>query len=119
MSYLKQINHFRLSCFCWLLFGVLLTTCQSKTGQKTMEKDPWKALVHIRKQIKAPKFANKDFNIKDFGAVGDGKTKNTEAIKNAIQACTQAGGGRVVVPPGVYLTGAIHLKSNVNLHVAE
>src|SRR6266542_3860001 len=51
--------------------------------------------------------------------VADGKTDNTEAIRKAIAACNGAGGGRVVVTPGVFLTGAIHLKSNVNLHVTE
>ena len=48
----------------------------------------------------------------------DGKTLNTAAIAKAITACAAAGGGRVVVPQGVWLTGAIHLKSNVDLHLA-
>ena len=53
------------------------------------------------------------------GAVADGKADSTEAIRKAIEACNKAGGGRVVVPPGIFLTGAIHLKSNVNLHISE
>jgi polygalacturonase len=55
----------------------------------------------------------------DYGAVGDGKTKCTEAFKRAIEACHNSGGGRVIVPFGVYSTGAIHLKSNVNLHLED
>ena len=54
-----------------------------------------------------------------FGAVGDGVTDCTEAFQKAIDTCNRAGGGKVVVPKGVYLTGAIHLKSNVNLYVAK
>src|SRR5437763_1337195 len=58
-----------------------------------------------------------DMKITDFGAVGDGKHKNTEAFARAIAACGVAEGGCVVVPPGTWLTGPIELKSNLELHV--
>ena len=58
-----------------------------------------------------------DFVISDFGAPPGGDC--TAAIAEAIDACHDAGGGRVVVPPGVWLTGAIQLKSNVNLHLSN
>jgi polygalacturonase len=51
--------------------------------------------------------------------VGDGKANCTQAINKAISAANKAGGGRVVVGPGTYLTGAIYLKSNVNLYVSR
>lgn len=73
----------------------------------------------ILARIKPPKFKKKDYLITKFGAVGDGKTLNTEAIKKAIAECNKNGGGRVVVPKGEWLTGAIHLKSNVNLYVSK
>jgi polygalacturonase len=73
----------------------------------------------LKKQIKAPKFRNKDYDVTSFGAVGNGVTKNTEAIRSAIEQCSADGGGRVVIPKGVFLTGAVYLKSNVNLHVSE
>ena len=57
--------------------------------------------------------------ITNYGAVGDGTTDCTAAFSNAIAACNAAGGGRVVVPAGTFLTGAIHLLSNVNLYVAQ
>ena len=56
-------------------------------------------------------------NIKDFGAVGDGVADNTLAFKNAIEQCHKNNGGRIIVPAGTYLTGPIHLKSNINLHL--
>jgi len=55
------------------------------------------------------------FNIKNYGAKGDGKTVNTQAINKAIEACAQAGGGTVVVPAGTFLTGTIHMKSHMTL----
>src|SRR5205807_10355982 len=68
-------------------------------------------------RIKPPKFAEHDFPVTDFGAVAEADC--TEALAKAVTACHAAGGGRVVIPAGVWLTGAIHLKSNVNLHLAE
>ena len=59
------------------------------------------------------------FNIKDYGAVGDGKTLETKAIQDAIEACTQAGGGTVYVPPGEYMSHTIYLKDNVFLNLDQ
>lgn len=59
------------------------------------------------------------FNIKDFGAVADGKTLNSQAIQKAIDKCYKSGGGRVVVPAGTWLTGSLVLKSKVNLHLEK
>jgi len=58
-----------------------------------------------------------DYNIREFGATGDGATLNTKPIQDAIDTCSTAGGGRVVVPPGVFVTGTIRLKDNVTLYV--
>ena len=76
-------------------------------------------MPQILARIKPPKFPKKDFNVTKYGAVADGKTDCTEAFRKAIEACSKAGGGRVVVPKGEFLTGAIHLKINVNLHVSK
>ncbi len=81
--------------------------------------DPWSQASQILARIKAPVFPARDFPITKFGAVGNGKADCTEAFAKAIDACNKAGGGRVVVPAGEFLTGAIHLKSNVNLHLAK
>jgi polygalacturonase len=81
--------------------------------------NPWDQLEAILENIQAPVFPDKDFLITDFGAVEGGEAINTTAIAAAIAACHEAGGGRVIVPPGTYLTGAVHLLSNVNLHISE
>ena len=74
-------------------------------------------MPQILRRIKPPVFRKRDFLITRYGAVGDGKTICTEALRKAISACNQYGGVRVVVPAGSFLTGPIHLKSNVNLLV--
>jgi len=76
----------------------------------------WDSLPGLLERIQAPTFPARDFPITDFGAKAGADA--TDAISAAIAACTQAGGGRVVVPAGEWLTGAIRLRSNVNLHVA-
>ncbi len=58
------------------------------------------------------------FNVRDYGAAGDGKTLDTTALNAAIVACAQAGGGTVYVPPGNYLTGTVELKSHVTLELS-
>jgi len=58
-----------------------------------------------------------EFDVKAFGAAGDGKKKDTAAIARAIDAAAKEGGGTVVISPGRYLTGALTLKSNVTLDV--
>ncbi len=77
----------------------------------------WAQVPDILRRIKPPKFPKRDFAITKFGAKGDGVTDCTQAFRDAIAACHKAGGGRVVAPAGAWLTGAIHLQSNVNLHV--
>ena len=57
------------------------------------------------------------FNVRDHGAAGDGKTHDTAALNKAVEACAAAGGGQVFFPAGRYLTGTIHLKSDVTLHL--
>jgi len=55
------------------------------------------------------------YNIRDYGATGDGKTLDSPAIDKAIDDCAASGGGTVYFPAGTYLSGSIHLKSNIHL----
>ena len=61
--------------------------------------------------------SNLFFNVKDYGAAGDGTTLDHEALNRAIVAASASGGGCVTVPAGTYLCGSIRLKSNVELHL--
>ena len=67
--------------------------------------------------VTAPVIPDNQVNIKDFGGVGDGITLNTEAFAKAIDALSKKGGGKLVVPQGVWHTGPIVLKSHINLHL--
>ena len=67
--------------------------------------------------VKAPMFPVMRVSIVDFGAVPDGETMNTKAINEAIRACSKKGGGTVVIPAGMWLTGPIEFESNLNLQV--
>jgi polygalacturonase len=69
--------------------------------------------------LERPRFPPGVWDVRAFGAVSDGVTKNTEAFRKAIAAAVAKGGGTVLVPAGRWVTGPIHLASNVNLHVAE
>ncbi len=82
--------------------------------------DPWNKVDEILARIKAPEFPDKDFLVTEFGAIPDGQTDCRNSIMDAITACHVAGGGRVILPVGVYLSeGPILLRSNVNLHLQE
>ena len=80
----------------------------------------WAAVPAIMARIQAPRFAERDFLITKYGGEAGGQIDCRPAIDKAIAACVSAGGGRVVVPAGEwFVRGPIHLKSNVNLHLAK
>lgn len=77
--------------------------------------DGWDLLPEILKRIQAPVFPDRAFEAGKFGTVADGVNDCTEAIQRAIDACHDAGGGRVNLPTGRIATGPLRLRSNVNL----
>ncbi len=91
--------------------------CLAIVSGRSSDTDGWNTAAAVLARIKAPNFPSRDFAITDFGAVAGGKDPATDPIRRAIEACRKAGGGRVIVPPGVFLTGSIRLESNVNLHL--
>ncbi|KAA5827986.1 glycoside hydrolase family 28 protein [Algibacter amylolyticus] len=112
---MKIISHsslYTLICLSVILLG--LNSCKEK--EKAVI-DVFNEADKIISSIKVLEFPDNTFNILDFGAIADGETNNSQAIKKAIGACNESGGGKVVIPPGKFLTGAIYLKSNVNLHL--
>ncbi len=72
----------------------------------------------VNRPIKQEKPPDGIYNIRNFGVKGDGTTLDSPAINEAIEFCSSNGGGTVLVPPGVYLSGTIHLKSNMVFHIA-
>lgn len=103
----------KLRIFCLAIAGCIASLtgfAQSKTLNDYLAQAPFKM------QVTEPVFKSAIYNIKDYDASGDGQTLNTEAFAKAINACSAAGGGVVLVPAGLWLTGPIELKSNVNLH---
>ena len=93
---------------------IILLSCSNSNHNEVT--DNWKQVDEIVKRIIPPTFPDKIFDITKYGAIGDGKTDCTNSFKLAIDECVKNGGGKVIVPAGVYLSGAIHLKSNVNLY---
>jgi len=70
-------------------------------------------------QVSAPRIPEYTVSLKDFGGVGDGVTLNTTAFSKAISALDKKGGGHLVVPSGVWMTGLIFLKDNIDLHIEK
>ena len=114
-SLLKAFNSKIVYTFtCCLFINSLLFAQTNDLNKKT-----WENMQAIVKSVKCPTFQNKTFNIMQYGAKADGLTDNTEAIHKAISACNKSGGGMVLVPKGKYLSHAIHLEDNINLHLDE
>src|ERR1019366_10099218 len=68
-------------------------------------------------RVKEPVIPNRIAHLTDFGAVGDGRTLNTEAFAKALTSLARHGGGKLVIPPGLWLSGPIRLQSNIDLHL--
>ena len=81
--------------------------------------DVYRNLPFSMPEVSQPSFPDYEVNIRDFGALSDGVTLNTEAINNAIKAVSSKGGGKVIIPEGLWLTGPVVLLSNVNLYVEK
>jgi hypothetical protein len=96
-----------------------MKTCLSFIPQSAMFSLALMLAASLRAVENAP-LARTDhvFKVTDFGAKGDGVTFNTQAINEAIDACAAAGGGQVLIPPGRFVSGTIHLRSHITLFLA-
>lgn len=104
-----------------VLVAFLLVSCQKGPvlqGDSSME-EMYRELPFSMPRVERPSFPDYQVSICDFGAKGDGVTLNTEAINNAIKAVHDKGGGKVIIPEGLWLTGPVVLLSNVNLHAEK
>lgn len=93
---------------------LLLAGCSEYEFEKYYEDLPFGM-----KRVGRPDIPSRRVDIRDFGGVGDGVTLNTEAFAQAIGSLSEQGGGHVVVPEGIWFTGPITLKDNIDLHVTE
>jgi len=102
-----------------LIFSLLIISCSVKHGAVVRGKTDYDGLEFKMPVIAEPAFPDFSVRITDFGAVADGLTLNTKAIADAIDAVSQHGGGRVIIPRGIWLTGPIIMKSDINLFTEE
>ena len=93
--------------------GYVLPSCSSDYEFAHLYDD----LPFEMEKVERPHIPAREINIEDFGGVGDGVTLNSEAFAKAIDVLSELGGGRLTVPVGVWLTGPITLKDNIELHV--
>ena len=114
-------NLLKMTGFVPVILG-MLCACQSTSTEQhndTYIEDLYEALPFDMPVVQRPSFPDYQVDIRDFGAKADGETLNPEAINNAIKAVSEKGGGKVVIPEGLWLTGPVVLQNNVNLHVEK
>ena len=98
---------------------IAFTICCQNIQAKNKYDHLYQNLPFSMPRIEAPVFKNNVVSVSDFGGLGNGYTLNTEAFKKAVEALTKQGGGQLTVPAGVWYTGPIELKSNINLHLEK
>lgn len=112
-------NLFRQLCLI-LSISFMIFSCTTNTSRSTGSYDYlYKDLPFDMPVLTPPSFPDYDVSITDFGGKGDGTFINTEAFAKAIEHLSQRGGGRLIIPAGVWFTGPIVLQSNINLHLTE
>ena len=102
--------------YLFLLLAFSANTCSQDVNRTD---SIWQSLPAVIQKITVPVFPQFRVSVIDFGAAGDGITDCSEAFKEAIDSCAKNGGGTVFIPEGIFLTGTIHLRSNINLYLAE
>ncbi|WP_373397072.1 hypothetical protein V8V91_21145 [Algoriphagus halophilus] len=106
-----------LKCICFLSLLVLVIR-KDLIAQESIQ-SIYDGVEFEMPKVKETRFPELEKSIVEFGAVGDGLTKNSNAFKAAIEEVARLGGGKVMVPRGIWLTGPITLLSNINLHLED
>ncbi|MEO7978293.1 glycoside hydrolase family 28 protein [Flavobacterium sp.] len=99
-----------------LLAVVAVSISLNLTAQKSKSNEAYPNIEFKMAKVNEPKIPKNSVNIKDFGAVNGGYVLNSKAFADAIDAVSKKGGGKVIIPPGIWLTGPIILKNNIELH---
>lgn len=113
----------RVNVWMLLVTGLIFVACETKTSVKVNVSkgtdDIYEGLEFEMSPIADPVIPSNKTSIVDHGAIGDGVVDNTNAFATAIAAVSEKGGGQVVIPRGIWLTGPITLKSNIELHTED
>lgn len=99
--------------------AILFVSCASSTKNTYKYEHLYKDLPFEMPKVKVPVFPKNEVNLLDFGGNPDGITLNTEAFEGAMQALSDKGGGKLIVPKGVWFTGPIVFRSNINMHLEK
>lgn len=103
-----------------IVYAAILLGLVACSGKQQKGGDPWLKADQIVDQIQAPQIPDRVFKLDEYGGKGDGISDNKEAFDRVIAACSEAGGGKILVEAGTFLVnGPIHLKSHMNLHLEE
>lgn len=102
-----------------LLVFVLINSLNAQKAALLNEETIYEGIEFSMPKVKTTSFPNYQVSIVDFGAVNGGLVKNTDAFSKAITAVNSKGGGKISVPRGIWLTGPITFKSNINLHLED
>ena len=101
---------------CIILTVFLTSWSKDSIAQNSKSNEAYKGIEFKMNKVKEPIIPKNTVNIKDFGAVNGGTVLNSKAFADAITAVSKKGGGKVIIPAGIWLTGPIILKSNIELH---
>lgn len=103
-----------------LILITLIFSFSISSNEQPNFKDDWEQVDIIIKKIELPKIKKQSYNIRDFGALGDGQHDDNPAIIDAITQASRQGGGKVIIPAGVWLSkGPVVLESGINLHLSK
>jgi unsaturated rhamnogalacturonyl hydrolase len=105
-----MIRFLQIPAFGYFLF-LTIPLCADEVG--------WESLPSILGRISPPSFLQKNYVITNYGGDTNGMKDSSDAISRAISQCASSGGGHVIVPQGEFLTGPIHLESNIDLHLEK
>ncbi|HKI45114.1 MAG TPA: glycosyl hydrolase family 28-related protein, partial [Balneolales bacterium] len=116
MMFTNRTKH--LNFIASFILGLSLIAIMGQ-GCATTKSSPNLQVKKTAPVLKSPQAKSVVYNVMDYGATGNGKTLDNKAIDLAIDAAAKAGGGTVVLPAGTYLSGTIHLKSNIALYLEQ
>ena len=112
----KMKNQKSVTVILFVIFLITEGCAQAQVSENQSNFDIYEGLEFDMPRVQEPDIPDYSVNIKDFGAVSGGQVLNSQAFAAAIEEVSQKGGGKVIIPAGIWLTGPIILKSNLELY---